>query len=271
MAKELIDPKDDIRAYGADYVHFCLRLKKLSGIDLSSYKSRQMHRRLQNYRNRLGFSDFYTFSVALQKDEQKLKGLLDFITINVSEFFRNPEQWRILRESVLPTLVVYRSGQPVRVWSAGSSAGQEAYSLAISVLEAGGVPKVLGTDIDEASLKKARAGIYSSEEIKGVSKVYLTRYFEPHGDGYRVREILRRAVAFERGNLLTDEYPNDLDLAVCRNVLIYFTDQGKQRVLRGLADSLRRGGVLFTGATEPVFNPASYGLSQMHPFFYQRS
>lgn len=271
MAKELVDPSDDIRAYGADYVHFCMRLRKLTGIDLSSYKSRQMHRRLQNYRNRHGYPDFYTFSVAVQKDEQKLKALLDFITINVSEFFRNPEQWKILRESILPPIVAYRNGQPVRIWSAGSSAGQEAYSLAISALEAGGLPKVLGTDIDEASIEKARAGVYSSEEVKGLSTFHLSRYFKPHPEGYRVREILRRAVSFERGNLLTDEYPRDLNLAVCRNVLIYFTDQGKQRVLRGLAASLRRGGILFTGATEPVFNPASYGLNQIHPFFYQRS
>lgn len=270
MAKELIDPRDDIRAYGADYVHFCMRLKKLTGIDLSSYKARQMHRRLKNFRDRQGFSDFYAFFVALKKDREKLKALMDFITINVSEFFRNPEQWRVLRESILPAMVEYRNGLPVRIWSAGSSGGQEAYSLAITVLEAAGIPKVLGTDIDESSIEKARAGVYSLEEVKGLSRLQLTRYFERCGEGYRAREVLRRVVSFERRNLLSDEYPRDLDLAVCRNVLIYFTDQWKQRVLRGLAGSLRYGGVLFTGATEPVFNPAAYGLSQIHPFFYQR-
>jgi len=271
VAKELVGPSDDIKSYGADYVYFCLKLKKLTGIDLSSYKPRQMHRRLENYRNRLGFTDFYAFSVAIQKDEGKLRALLDFITINVSEFFRNPEQWKVLKESVLPPILAYRRGKPVRIWSAGSSAGQEAYSLAITVLDAGGVPQVLGTDIDQASLEKARAGVYSKEEIKGLSRFYLAKYFEPHGDGYRVQDVLRRVVSFERRNLLTDEYPRDLDLAVCRNVLIYFTEQGKQRVLRGLAESLRPGGVLFTGATEPVFNPAAYGLTQIYPFFYQRS
>ncbi len=195
---------------------------------------------------------------------------MDFVTINVSEFFRNPEQWRVLSEFVLPSVVAYRRGHPVRVWSAGCSGGQEAYSLAIAVLEAGGQPKVLGTDIDEPSLEKARAGVYSAEEAKGISRMRLAQHFERCAEGYRVRDALRRTASFERRNLLVDEYPQDLDLAVCRNVLIYFTDQGKQRVLTGLAGSLRSGGVLFTGATEAVFNPGCYGLSQIYPFFYQR-
>jgi chemotaxis protein methyltransferase CheR len=270
VARELIDDWDDIHAYGADYVHLCMRLKRLTGIDLSSYKSRQMHRRLQNYRSRQGFPDFYTLSIAIQRDGRQLDALVDFLTINVSEFFRNPEHWKVLSESILPGLIAYRNGRKVRIWSAGSSGGQEAYSLAIAALEAGGTPEILGTDIDEPSLAKAKAGVYSADEVKGVSRVYLARYFERRDEGYRVREVLRRAVSFRRGNLLVDEYPRDLDLTVCRNVLIYFTEQGKQRVLTGLAGSLRRGGVLFTGATEAVFNPSSYGLSQIHPFFYQR-
>ena len=130
-------------------------------------------------------------------------------------------------------MIAYRNGRKVRIWSAGSSGGQEAYSLAIAALEAGGTPEILGTDIDEPSLAKAKAGVYSADEVKGVSRVYLARYFERRDEGYRVREVLRRAVSFRRGNLLVDEYPRDLDLTVCRNVLIYFTEQGKQRVLTG--------------------------------------
>lgn len=270
MSRELIETRDDISVYGADYVHFCLRLKKLTDIDLASYKAQQMHRRLENYMNRQGLADFYALSVAVQKDPRKLDALVDFLTINVSEFFRNAEQWKVLREAVLPPMIKSKMGQSVQIWSAGSSGGQEAYSLAMVVLEMGGVPKVLGTDIDEPSLTKARAGAYSADEAAGAGRLYLAKYFDRTSDGYRAKEMLRRLASFERRNLLADEYPQGLDLVVCRNVLIYFTDKGKQQVLKGLADSLRQGGVLFTGATEAVFNPAVYRLSQIYPFFYAR-
>lgn len=268
--REPVEAKDDITVYGADYVYFCARLKKLTNIDLTSYKAQQMHRRLTSYKNRQGLPDFYALSISVQKDPKKLEALVDYLTINVSEFFRNEEQWKVLRESVMPPIVRFKNGQPVQVWSAGSSAGQEAYSLAMLVFEAGGVPNVLGTDIDEPSLAKAREGEYSAAEIEGVSGLYLAKYFDKTAGGYRVKEVLRRAVSFERRDLLSDAYPMGLDLAVCRNVLIYFTEKGKQQVLKGLADSLRRGGVLFTGATEAVFNPTAYGLRQIYPFFYER-
>ncbi|HHX27965.1 MAG: CheR family methyltransferase [Bacillota bacterium] len=271
MSRQFIQSRDDINTYGTDYVHFCMRLKKLTDIDLASYKAQQMHRRLLNYKNRQGLADFYALSVSIQKDPKKLAHLVDFLTINVSEFFRNEEHWKVLRASVLPPIVKARAGKPVEIWSAGSSAGQEAYSLAMTVLEAGGTPRVLGTDIDEPSLAKAREGSYSSSEIEGLDRLHLAKYFDKTPTGYKVREVLKRSVLFERRNLLSDPYPRDLDLAVCRNVLIYFTDKGKQQVLRGLADSLRPGGVLFTGATEAVFNPSAYGLKQIYPFFYERA
>lgn len=270
MVKDIIKDRDDIATYGADYVHFCARLKKLADIDLASYKAQQMHRRLENYRKRQGLEDFYALSVWVQKDPKKLEALVDFLTINVSEFFRNEEQWKVLSEEILPPMLKSRMGKVLEMWSAGSSAGQEAYSLAMAVLDAGGIPKVLGSDIDEPSLKKAREGAYSEAEAGGVNRVCLDKYFNKTSSGYRVKEILRRAVSFERRNLLSDEHPRNLDLAACRNVLIYFTDKGKQQVLKGLVDSLRRGGVLFTGATEAVFNPAVYGLRQIYPFFYER-
>ncbi|MGE5580740.1 MAG: CheR family methyltransferase [Bacillota bacterium] len=261
--------RDDIRTYGLDYVHFCQKVKKLTSIDLESYKGQQMHRRLESYRSRNGMPDFTSLANSVQRDPAKLRALVDFLTINVSEFFRNPDQWKVLREKVLPALI--HQGGGIKAWSAGSSAGQEAYTLAITLCEAGAVGStVLGTDIDEPSLKKAEAAVYTKEEVAGIPRSLLVKYFVPDGTGYLANETLRKMVSFRRKNLLSDQYPSGLDLVMCRNVLIYFTDKGKNQVIAGLANSLREGGVLFTGATEAIFNPGMFGLVQMQPFFYRR-
>jgi len=260
---------DDIHIYGLDYVHFCQKVKKLTSIDLESYKGQQMHRRLESYRSRNGMPDFVSLANSVQKDPAKLRALVNYLTINVSEFFRNPDQWKVLREKVLPTLIPQKGG--IKAWSAGSSAGQEAYTLAITLCEAGATEStVLGTDIDEPSLKKAEAAVYTRQEVEGIPRSLLVKYFVPEGTGYRAGETLRKMVTFRRANLLSDPYPSGMDLVMCRNVLIYFTDKGKNQVIAGLANSLREGGVLFTGATEAIFNPGVFGLVQMQPFFYRR-
>jgi chemotaxis protein methyltransferase CheR len=261
--------RDDIHIYGLDYVHFCQKVKKLTDIDLENYKGQQMHRRLESYRSRVGMPDFTSLANSVQKDPAKLRALVDYLTINVSEFFRNPDQWRVLREKVLPDLLA--RGKGIKAWSAGSSAGQEAYSLAMSLCEAGAIGStVLGTDIDLPSLKKAEAAIYTKQEVAGIPRSLLAKYFVSDGTGYRAGELLRKIVSFRRANLLSDQYPSGMDLVMCRNVLIYFTDKGKNQVIAGLANSLREGGILFTGATEAIFNPGMFGLVQIQPFFYRR-
>lgn len=263
--------KDDIATYGADYVHFCRKLKTLTAIDLGNYKGQQMHRRLQTYRVRNEMPDFACLARAVERDPEKLRSLVDYLTINVSEFFRNPDQWRVLRESVLPLLLRDSMIGAVKVWSAGSSSGQEAYSLAMTLFEMGSQhSSILGTDIDEPSLKKAGLGIYTRDEVASVSRYLLTKHFAVDGSRFRVADRIKRMVTFRRGDLLADTYPSDLDLILCRNVLIYFTEKGKNRVIKSMADALRPGGVLFTGATEAIFNPATYGLRQIQPFFYRR-
>ena len=261
--------KDDITIYGMDYVHFCQRVKKLTDIDLESYKGQQMHRRLESYRSRNGMPDFIALGNSVQRDPEKLRQLVDFLTINVSEFFRNPDQWKVLREKVLPALAP--RSQAIKAWSAGSSCGQEAYTLAV-ILRDMDWPgsSILGTDIDEPSLKRAQAGIYTREESAGIPKHLLDKYFVPDGTGYRAGDQLKQMVSFKRKNLLSEDYPSSLDLVMCRNVLIYFTDKGKNQVIAGLTGALREGGILFTGATEAIFNPGMFGLVQMQPFFYRR-
>ena len=220
MARELIDDWDDIHAYGADYVHLCMRLKRLTGIDLSSYKSRQMHRRLQNYRSRQGFPDFYTLSIAIQRDGRQLDALVDFLTINVSEFFRNPEHWKVLSSRYSRA-----DRAPQRPKSPYLERRVIGGRLTPGHCRAGGrgTPEILGTD-DELSLEKARPGSIlpmKSREEQGVPRGTLSGATKR----YRVRVVLRWAVSFRRGNLLVDGI-SDLDPTVCRNVLV--TSQSRE-------------------------------------------
>ena len=270
MAQEVRDP-DDIATYGQDYLVFCHKIKRLTAIDLGNYKGQQMHRRLESYRLRHGAPSFAALASEVQSDPDKLKDLVDYLTINVSEFFRNPDHWRILKEEVLPSLAGGGSPSAIKAWSAGCSTGQEAYSLAILLSEVGASRStVLATDIDEPSLRKAEEGAYTLQEVTGVAKHRLARYFALKDGKYLIREDIRKMVSFRRGNLLSDPYPSGMDLVLCRNVLIYFTEEGKRRVIEGLAASLKPGGVLFTGAAEAIFNPGAYGLTQIRPFFYRR-
>jgi chemotaxis protein methyltransferase CheR len=264
--------KDDIATYGEDYVRFCRRVKKLTAIDLESYKGQQMHRRLESYRLRHGVPDFASLANGVERDPGKLKALVDYLTINVSEFFRNPDQWQILQERILPDMLKDPSAGGIRAWSAGSSCGQEAYSLAMLLCEMGAdCSAILGTDIDEPSLKRAEAAVYTEEEVATVSRHLLAKYLVSDGSGYRVCDKLRRMVGFRRRDLLSDAYPSGMDLILCRNVLIYFTEKGKNQVIAGLVKSLKPRGVLFTGATEAIFNPSLLGLNQIQPFFYHRA
>lgn len=271
MAGNPVTKDADPHAYGAEYIFFCKKVKELTGINLHNYKSKQMHRRLVNYMNRRQIPDFFTFAKRLGKEPGALNNLVDYLTINVSEFFRNNEQWKVLNERVIPRLVKAPVPGKLHIWSAGSAAGQEAYSLAMTLAEIRvRNVSILGTDIDEPSLKKAREGKYSHDEIKNVPGEFLSKYFSKEGSLYLVKDKVKKMVRFENHNLLGSDYPGNMDLILCRNVLIYFTDKGKEHVVSRLASSLKPGGVLFMGATEAIFNHREYGLSQISPFFYER-
>ncbi len=256
--------------YGVEYSYFCTKVAELSGINLRNYKSKQMHRRLVSYMNRRNIPDFATFAMRLQKDPEQLAHLVDYLTINVSEFFRNEKQWNILASEVVPQMANL-TNRRINVWSAGSAAGQEAYSVAIIFAENLHYNvSVLGTDIDEASLAKAKQATYTPDEVKNVPPRLLARYFTRQDNLYVVKDAIRQLVDFRRHDLLGPDYPGNMDLVLCRNVLIYFTEEGKQHVITKLADCLKPGGVLFMGATEAIFNSKDYGLTQSFPFFYQR-
>ncbi|GAA0347601.1 protein-glutamate O-methyltransferase CheR [Bacillus carboniphilus] len=253
-----------------DYEEFTQSFYKLTGIDLAQYKEAQMKRRLTSLYEKKGYKDFSDFFQAVAKDSALLDELLDKMTINVSEFYRNAARWDIFREKILPSLLQTRSN--LKVWSAASSTGEEPYTLAMILSE--NLPfskfRIQATDIDLKALSRAKEGKYHERAIQELPITLRDKWLKKSGDFYSVKDELKKAVEYKRLNLLKDSFPSDQDLIVCRNVLIYFTEEAKFDLYDKFAKSLSKGGILFVGSTEQIFHPDKFGLKVVSPFFYQK-
>jgi chemotaxis protein methyltransferase CheR len=211
----------------------------------------------------------------LKADDAELEKFLDRVTINVSQLWRNPEQWEALEERILPDLADTAPTQPhrVRAWSAGCSYGAEAYTLAACARRA--IPRahvtVLGTDIDARMVERARAGVFSIEDARDAPTATLAAHFSLVDGGWHAGDDLKRMVRFERGDLLRlQPAPGSFDLVLCRNTVIYFNEDVRDALHGRLATSLRPGGRLVVGATERVSDPAAHGLVPESPFVYRK-
>lgn len=253
------------------YTEFIQKINDTYHIDLSLYKEAQMKRRITSLRNKNGYNNFYFYYKALTEDDHLLNEFFDRITINVSEFYRNPLRWNVLHEKIIPLLTENKKN--ISIWSAACSTGEEPYSLAIMFREH--FPEVnatiLATDIDETILTKAKQGIYDSKALKDLPVHKKSKYFVYRNGQYHIIEDLKKSITFKKHDLLKDAYPSRLDLIVCRNVLIYFTETAKEIVYERLSSALNEQGVLFIGSTEQIFNPSKYHLSSLDTFFYQRN
>jgi chemotaxis protein methyltransferase CheR len=258
-------------ATGDDYVAFCEGLRQICGVDLSQYKRPQMERRLRSFFARKGIDLLTDCLDALRKDKTELDALLDRVTINVSQLWRHPEQWVRLERDVLPELAT--QGQ-VRAWSAGCSYGAEATTLAAVCHKA--IPsahvKITGTDIDKRMIERARAGVYSAEDARGVDIKEMERAFGRVPEGWRAKDALRRMMTFEIGDLLRlRPQAASQDLIICRNTVIYFAEPIRDELHTRLAQTLRPGGYLVVGGTERVSKPADLGLQMAFPFIYRKA
>ncbi|MGI6081443.1 MAG: CheR family methyltransferase [Limnochordia bacterium] len=261
-----MNPGSDDQGFAA----LCRVVCDTLGLRLEAYRGKQLERRLGFFRRRHRIADNAELARRLRGDGELQQAFADFLTINVTEFFRNPERFEALRLRHLPTLLRQRS--PLRVWSAGCSNGAELYSVAMLLAELtpGVGHELLGTDIDEGSLNQARKGVYAAQAMKTVPPSFR-RYFTERGDGsFVIDRRLRQQARFEYHDLLRDAYPSDQDLVLCRNVAIYFTEESKARLHGQLAESLRPGGILVIGATESIFRARSHGLRYLKPGFYER-
>jgi chemotaxis protein methyltransferase CheR len=256
----------------SEYEYFVMEIKKLTGIDLGQYRSQQMRRRLGSLLHRSGVSSFIEYYRLLERDRSALLKFVDSVTINVSEFFRNTDKFSELETRFLPELLSRHT--QLKIWSAGCANGAEPYSVAILLDELApfGGHSILATDIDSSILEKAKLGTYTASDVRNVSRQRLETYFtHDAGTGtYTIKRRIRERVTFETHDLLRDPYPTGLDLILCRNVVIYFTEQAKATLYKQFFDSLRPGGLLFVGGTEMVFGAGSIGYDTVSPFFYQK-
>lgn len=255
-----------------EYAHLKETIQKLTGIDLGSYKSQQMRRRLEGFIARSSPGGVASFCKMLKREPGVLRKLKDFLTINVSEFFRDFSQFNLLRTQILPQLL-HRSTS-LNIWSAGCSIGAEAYSIAITLEEIapGRDHRILATDLDTQILEKAVAGgPYSKAEVANVDKLRLLKHFVPGGKGYMISGRAKSIVEFQQQNLLAGNFEHSFDLILCRNVMIYFSDAAKSQLHEQFCRSLKEDGILFLGGTEGLADAKSLGLVRLYSSIYQKS
>ncbi|RKQ37660.1 CheR family methyltransferase [Oceanobacillus halophilus] len=254
-----------------EYHQFISKIHSKLGIDLSLYKETQMRRRITTLRAKRGFTSFDSYYNQLVQDKELINEFLDRITINVSEFYRNPKRWDVLKNTIIPKL--HNQSNQLTIWSAACSTGEEPYSIAMMFKEY--FPdirvRILATDLDDNVLSQAKKGIYLEQSLKELPQEMIRNYFTKENKLYKIDDSVKRSVHFKKHNLLSDCYPKNVDLIVCRNVLIYFTDKAKERIYQNFKTSLNQGGILFVGSTEQIFNPNLYDLTLIDTFFYQKN
>ncbi len=265
--RELLDPAAPMSPEEAAALE---RIKSIlladGGRDISQYKDRYLRRRLNVRVRATKLPSYAAYVRLLEREPRELPILLDKLTINVTEFFRNPQVWRVVSTVVLPALFADRpEGSMIRVWSAGCANGQEAYSILFTLIEYldqhPGKWKIVirGTDVDRASLQTARAGCYPTATLRGATPEVVARYFEdapdPQGEArphVRVRKEFRDRVTFQYHDLVSDRPQRYFDLILCRNMLIYLSKAQQEHVLRSLHAALVSRGFLVLGKTESM-------------------
>lgn len=255
-----------------EYAYLKRKISHLSGIDIGSYGERQMRRRLSGFISRASVPDIASYCRMLERDEAKLRELLTFLTIKVTEFFRDPSAFGQLEALILPRLT--GQGRRIKIWCAGCSSGCEPYSLALILkgMCSERWYRIVATDVDEVALGRGRdGGPYRAAEVRNIPKHMLEENFSLAGRSYWISDALRRAVNFERHDLLSEPFQSGFDLIVCRNVTIYFTEQARNRLNRRFHDSLAVGGVLFIGATESILDAAQVGFARVDHGFYMKA
>jgi chemotaxis protein methyltransferase CheR len=233
------------------------KLKKMIsetlGLNCEGYREDYVRRRFNIRLKETGTKTYSAYVNYLKKNPAEFKMLLRDLTVNYTTFFRDTEVFSYLERNIFPALFV----QPtVKIWSAGCSTGEEPYTLAIlasKLLEHHpykGKVTIFASDIDREALATAAEGVYAASQLAGAPNWMLTRYFSKVGDKFKVKDSIKEFVKFDVCDLMKPSPRQNLDLVLCRNVMIYFTREGQQRVHMNFFDALRPGGYFVAGKTE---------------------
>jgi two-component system, chemotaxis family, CheB/CheR fusion protein len=251
------NPHPDVQQQALREIFTNLRVR--TGHDFSIYKRATVLRRIERRISVHSLSDLPGYSQFLRDNAEEAQALLKDLLISVTNFFRDKESFEYLETEVLPELLKGKSSEdPLRIWVAGCATGEEAYSLAMICAEqtdgktAAPTVQIFATDIDETAIAVAREGFYTLNDAADVSPERLRRFFINEGAGYRVRRELRDLILFAKHNVMKDPPFSRLDLATCRNLLIYINKTAQEKVMEVFHFALKPGGYLFLGSSESI-------------------
>lgn len=251
-----------------EFAKFKELIHRTSGIYLSEQKKKLVIARLSKRLRALeldSFTDYYRYIMEDPAGATEVNNLINRITTNKTDFFRERHHFDFLRDEIFPALIrAAESGvgpRRLRIWSAGCSTGEEPYSIAITTAEAfkslrGWDIKILATDLDTEVLHKAAAGSYPTQSVAPVAPEYLARYFIRSGSTYTVSPTLKSMIAFRKLNFMDQSFPmkHPFDIIFCRNVIIYFDQATKASLLNKFHHHLKDHGYIFIGHSESLMN-----------------
>lgn len=257
-----------------EFAELARKISQGAGFTLEAYKDKCVRRRIAVRMRACGVHTYADYRAILDASPVEYERLRDALTINVTRFYRNAETWNLVRNELLPDLLTRSAGE-LRVWSAGCSSGEEAYTLAMLLAERcdrdGRLDQLQraaidATDVDRLSLDRARAARYRADGLAELPPELLRAYLEPEGTEYRVTERVRRRVFVRQLDLSREPPPRtDYHLIFCRNVVIYFDRPMQERLFQSFAKALTPGGYLVLGKVETLFGPARDRLTLVDP------
>lgn len=246
------------------------------GLDCEQYKENYLKRRIAVRLRATGAKDYLDYLRILRNDPDEYTRLMNELTINVTQFFRDSDVYGRLWDNVIPDLVATKKNmgsRTLRVWSAGCASGEEPYSIGILLEEVlkeeakSWNIRILGSDFDDRSLASAREGVYYNlEMLKGIEP---SKYFEVDqtvdGSRWKVKDEIKRRMRFEKMNLLAETEARHFDMVLCRNVLIYFGRKVQTKIIETLSQSILREGYLILGKSETLGQEASQAFRAVFP------
>ncbi|MEM0449575.1 MAG: protein-glutamate O-methyltransferase CheR [Methanomassiliicoccales archaeon] len=249
-----------------DFLELKRKILKECGLDCSQYKDSYLSRRFAIRMRARGASCYKDYLSILERNPEEYDALLNDLTINVTQFFRDPPVFKALEDEIIPILIyekVMKDEGSIHIWSAGCSSGEEPYSVAMMISELLSDQaesfdiRILATDIDESILEKALEGKYHPKQLVSVPDNYINKYFIFDGDFYRITDSIKDMVDFKKMDLISQSPKGCFDMILCRNVVIYFTRKMQETLYMKFYNFLREGGYFVMGNTETLLGEAS--------------
>jgi chemotaxis protein methyltransferase CheR len=263
------DMQEDPRSSDMGLEILLRQLKDEIGLNLKQYKPNYLKRRIGVRMRATGCNDYLQYRQYIKQDSQEGRRLINDLTINVTEFFRDQDVYEVIRKQVIPELIAFKEESRIyslRAWSAGCATGEEPYSMAILLMNALGkdmisrpwAVRITATDLDDKALARASEAKY--ESVKLLPGLILDDYFIREGDKYVVRDEVKRPVRFVLLDIVKQPPLRHLDLILCRNVLIYFEREKQFHILEVFHRCLRPGGFLVLGKSEAIIGATDSGF-----------